>query len=149
YIKDGKLHDSFGKVIDENIFDDDGKSQTLLTKVLAADSVWGGEKMSHFWTADIKLDGDGNPVAILTCRANDEPENTNFDDRRLFYARFDGSKWHTHHLAKAGPCLWKAEQDYTGLGAVHPFDANTVYISTPIDPMSGAKLAHHEIFKGM
>lgn len=148
YIARGKLHDSFGKVIDENIFDDAGESQTKLTKILAADSVWNGEKMTHAWTTDVRLDDAGNPVGILTCRANDEPENSNFNDHRFFYARFDGKKWHTHQLAKAGPRLWESEQDYTGLGAVHPHDANTVVISTPIDPRDGATLAHHEIFEG-
>lgn len=148
YIQNGRLHDSFGKVVDENVLDPEGRSQTGLTTILAAGSVWGGERMTHAWTSDLRLDAEGNAVAILTCRANDEPENSNFEDHRFFYARFDGRQWRTHQLARAGGRLWESEQDYTGLGAVHPLDPNRVVLSAPIDPRDGKRLAHHEIFEG-
>jgi BNR repeat-containing family member len=140
YLKDGKLHRSDGTVIDEHIIGGTGKSQTNLTKIFAASSVFNGETMTHAWTADIQLDPAGRPCAIITARANDEPDNTNFDDHRFFYARYDGSKWNVVHLAKAGARLWDAEQDYTGLAAIDPADSNVVYVSTPIDPRTDKPL---------
>jgi hypothetical protein len=149
YVKGGKLHDSAGTVIDDNIFDDQGQSQTRLTRIFAADTVIGGDTMTHGWTVDLRLDRSGNAVALISCRANDIPENSNFNDHRFFYARFDGRQWHTHQLAKAGARLWDYEQDYTGVGAIHPHDTNVVYISTPFDPRDQSPLAKHEIFKGV
>jgi hypothetical protein len=148
YVKGARLHDSEGTVIDDNVLDADGKPQTALTKVFAADSVWNGETMTRAWTTDIRLDRDGHPVAVISCRANDVPQNSNFNDHRFFYARFDGTRWNVHQLAKAGARLWQSEEDYTGLGAIDPYDVNTVYIAAPIDPRDGSTLAFHEIFKG-
>jgi hypothetical protein len=105
--------------------------------------------MTRAWTADMKLDQSGRPVGLITCRANDVPENTHFEDHRLFYARYDGTTWHVHQVAKLGARLWGSEQDYTGIGAVHPHDANIIYISTPIDPRDQSALRNHEIFKGV
>lgn len=148
YVKAAKLHRSDGTVVDDNVLDPEGKPQTELTKIFAAGSVIGGETMTHAWTVDLRLDAGGHPVAILSCRANDVPENTNYNDHRFFYARFDGKQWHVHPLARAGARLWQSEQDYTGLGSIDPYDVNTVYVSAPIDPRDGSTLGHHEIFKG-
>jgi len=149
FIRGGKLHTSDGSVTDGNVFSDQGRSQTHLTRVFAADSVWNGETMTHAWTTDLRLDQEGHPVALITCRANDIPENSNYDDHRFFYARWDGRQWIVHQVAKAGPCLWRKEEDYTGLGSIHPHHPDTLYLSTPIDPRDEAPLAHHEIFKGV
>ncbi|MFT3766978.1 MAG: hypothetical protein QM820_15890 [Minicystis sp.] len=88
-------------------------------------------------------------MRFLTARANDVPENTNFDDHRFMYARFDGAAWHVYPLAKAGARLYDIEEDYTGLGALDPHHLDTVYISTVIDPRSGKTTAKHEIYKGV
>jgi hypothetical protein len=149
YVQGGKLHRSDGTVVDENVFDNDGKPNTELTPVFLADSKINGELMTHGWIVDIRLDHDGYPCAIISCRANDVPNNTNFNDHRFLYAKFDGSKWNMHELAKAGPRLWNEEQDYTGLAALNPNDCSTVYISAPIDPTTGSTLKKHEIFKGV
>jgi BNR repeat-containing family member len=151
YLQDGKLHKSDGMVVYENVFDGGGVPQTELTKVFAADSVWNGDTMTHAWTMDLHIDSAGRPVGLISCRANDDPENTNFSDHRFLYARFDGSTWQVHQLAKAGACLWPAEQDYTGLAAINPNNVNEVYASTTIDPRDpGAPgLKVHEIFKGI
>jgi hypothetical protein len=148
FIQGGKLHKSDGTVVDEDIFKSPGHPQTELTKIFAANSVFDGETMTHAWTMDLHLDGDGRPVALISTRANDLPENTNFNDHRFFYVRFDGHEWQVYPLAKAGACLWAAEQDYTGVAALDPSDVNVVYVSTTIDPRNGATLAVHEIFKG-
>jgi hypothetical protein len=149
FIKGGKLHKSDGTVVDDNVLDDQGHPQTELTRIFEAGTKIGDESMTRGWTADIRLDGKGNPVALITCRANDVPENSNFSDHRFFYARFDGKQWHTHYLAKAGASLWEAEQDYTGLGALDPRDPSRLFISTPIDPRTNSRLGMHEIFRGV
>lgn len=149
YIAGQQLHRADGSVLDEDIFDDDGKSQTQLTVVFGANTEVDGELMTHAWTADLRRDSHGNLAGLITCRAGDVPENSNFDDHRFFYARFDGTDWTTHQVAKAGPKLWDREQDYTGLGAIDPNDLNTIVISSPVDPRTNEPLAHHELFKGV
>jgi hypothetical protein len=148
YLQGGKLHRSDGTVVDENVLDDIGHPNNELTPVFIADSEIDGNPMTHGWIVDIRLDAGGHPCAIISARANDVPENTNFNDHRFLYARFDGSKWNLHELAKAGARLWTDEQDYTGLAALNPNDCKTVYISTTVDPDTGAALKMHEIFKG-
>ena len=149
YLKAGKLHRSDGAVVPGGGLDGDGVAQTKLTRIFSAGSVWNGEVMTHAWTMDLKVDGAGRPVGLVSCRANDVPDNTNFGDHRFLYARFDGTNWQVHPLAKAGACLWPAEQDYTGLAALNPSNLNEVYASTTVDPRDGARLKVHEIFKGV
>ena len=50
----------------------------------------------------------GKPYGLVSARADDEPDNTNFQDHRFFYIRFDGKKWQVNELAKAGrmPLGW-------------------------------------------
>ena len=158
YVKNAALHRADGMVIDDNILDPHGQPQTKLTKVFAADTIVNGDVMTRAWTADLKLDEAGRPVGVISCCANDTREGAarrkvsppdQPSDLRLFYVRFDGQQWHAHHLAKAGPGLLPHEQEYCGLGAIDPSDAKRVYISTPIDPRTDAKLPHHEIFRGV
>jgi hypothetical protein len=150
YVQGGKTHRSDGTVVDEDLFDADKAPKPAdLTKVFAADTVVDGEPMTRCWTTDLQLDGEGRPVALITCRANDTPANSNFNDHRFFYGRYDGQKWNVHQLAKAGARLWAAEQDYVGGGAIDPQHPEVVYISTPIDPRTNAKLDKHEIFKAV
>jgi hypothetical protein len=149
YVRNGRLHRSDGTLAHGNVFDGGGARQAELTKVFSAGSVWNGETMTHAWTMDLHVDASGRPAGLFSCRANDEPDNTNFSDHRFFYARFDGSGWRVHQLAKAGACLWRAEQDYTGLAALNPGNLDEVYASSTIDPRDGAALKVHEIFKGV
>lgn len=149
FVQGGKLHRTDGAVIDENVFDKDGQPQTKLTKVFAADSVFGNDMMTHAWTVCLHRDPAGKLFALITSRANDIPENSTFADHRLFYAWLDGTAWRVHEVAKLGPCLWSAEQDYTGIGDIDPMNLNVVYVSTPIDPRDGKVLTVHEIFKGV
>ncbi len=148
YLQGGKLHRSDGTIVVDDVLHATGFPQTELTKVFAADTVFAGDKMTHAWTVDLKLDAAARPYAILSCRANDVPENSNFEDHRFIYARFDGSRWNVHQLAKAGARLWAAEQDYTGLAALDPSNPAALYISTTVDPRDDRRLAVHEIFRG-
>jgi hypothetical protein len=155
YLEEGALHRSDGTVLDAEALRGAAPSQAKLTTVLAADSQWDGEWMSHCWTCDIRRSPDGTVAAVLTARAADGPAAANEQyhrkqpapDLRFFYARMSpAGVWSVHPLAKAGPGLMPHEEDYTGLAAIDPYDLDTVYISAPVDPRTGAALAHHEIF---
>jgi hypothetical protein len=148
YLMNGRLHRSDGTVVDKDVFNSPGHPQTQYTKIFAANSEFDGETMTHAWTMQVCLDSSNLPCALISCRANDQPENTNFADHRFFYCRYDGKQWNVRQLAKAGPCLWPAEQDYTGLATLNPNNFNEVYISTTIDPRYNRDLHVHEIFKG-
>jgi putative BNR repeat neuraminidase len=148
YIQGGKLHRSDGSVVEANLFNSAGHSQTELTRVFFANSMFDGTIMTHAWTISLAIDASGQPYGLISARANDQPENSNFEDHRFFYVRFDGKAWQVNELAKAGACLWDAEQDYTGLAALDPSDPNIVFISTTIDPRNDSDLGVHEIFRG-
>jgi hypothetical protein len=143
FIASQKLHRADGMVVDPNLFDGTAVAPSNLTPVFLADTIVGGQAMTHAWTTDIALDPSDHPYVVFTTRVNSATT-----DHRFFYARYDGAAWNVHPLAKAGGFLYDAEADYTGLAALDPHDPNTLYISTPIDPRSDAPLPHYEIFKG-
>src|SRR5262249_4626150 len=57
-----------------------------------------------------------------------------------YYARFDGTAWHTYRLAYGGTEFFGSEGDYTGLVALDPNNPNRVVISTNADPVTGQPL---------
>jgi hypothetical protein len=148
YVKDGKIYNSGGTVIDQTLADNSGQDITKYTKVFATGSTVGGVKLERAWNADLVRYDDGTIAAIWTARVtgtgSDDP------DKRLMYARYDGSAWKLTYLAKAGTKLYADEQDYTGLGALHPDDPTTIYLSTPYNPStdSMASGAKREIWRG-
>ncbi|TDD22925.1 hypothetical protein E1218_18600 [Kribbella turkmenica] len=154
YLEGGALHRSDGTVVDPVALKGEAPSQVELTTVLRAGSVWDGEPMTHCWTIDIRRADDGTVAAVLLARQDtpDKPEDAferrrNVLDHRYFYARLaPGGEWEVRQLAKAGAGLLPHEQDYTGLVAIDPYDIESLYVSTPIDPRDGTELAHHEIF---
>ncbi|WP_152361190.1 BNR-4 repeat-containing protein [Microlunatus speluncae] len=145
YLRGGALHRADGTVTDPRVIGGAGTSQTGLTTIFDSGQVIDGDPMSHAWTCDLRRNAAGELAAIITCRAGEESA---LEDRRFFYGRLTGTDWRVRPLAKAGPPLWAREQDYTGLGAIDPADLDTLYLSTPIDPRTGDRLAHHEIFAG-
>ena len=149
FVSGGRIHRSDGTIVDNDILASPAPAPTELTRVFAAGTAIDGEVLTRCWTSDLALDGTGHPYGVFMCRANDEPANSNFNDHRFLYARFDGTAWQAHRLAKAGGPLWPGEQDYVGGAAVDPQDRNIVYISASIDPRDDTKLAKHEIFKGV
>lgn len=150
YLEAGALHRSDGTVVDPVALKGEAPSQVELTTVLEAGSLWDGEPMTHCWTIDIRRSSDGTIVAVLLARHEEEPSTDRHRvvaDHRYFYARLvPGGEWQVRQLAKAGPGLLPHEQDYTGLVAIDPYDVDSLYVSTSIDPRDGAELAHHEIF---
>jgi hypothetical protein len=151
YLEAGALHRTDGTVVDPAALDGEAPSQVELTTVLEAGSLWDGEPMTHCWTIDIRRAADGTLAAILLARQEDPSDRSDrhreVRDHRFFYARLaPGGKWQVRQLAKAGPGLLPHEQDYTGLVAIDPYDVDSLYVSTPIDPRDGTALPHHEIF---
>lgn len=104
----------------------------------------GGRRDNRGWTSSIRLDKDGHPVIGYTVYKTNE-------DHRYGYARFDGRTWHNHEVAFGGSCFWEKENDYTGLITIDPTDANTIYLSTNVDPRTGKKTGtgKHEIYKAI
>ncbi len=177
YVSDGKTYDMAGNVVDANLFDNENTAGVgvvpdinKFTNVRLADgntlvnpnanSNANGPGTHRLWTVDLAVDGSQNPVGMYIGRHDVNAVNpggdTNPIDHRIFYARWDGSSWQNHELARMGDRLYrgtdKSEQDYTGLGALVPGDPNTVFISTPYDPRdpAGATVTpSYEIYKGI
>ena len=148
YVKDGKIYNSAGTVIDQTLADKSGQDITKYTQVFKTGSTVGGVKLEHAWNADLVRYDDGTIAAIWTARVSGTGSTD--PDKRLMYARYDGSSWKLTYLAKAGTKLYADEQDYTGLGALQPDDPTTIYISTPYNPSTDtmASGAKREIWRG-
>jgi len=144
YMKNGMSFDSHGALMDSTISDKSAPKPADFTLVFAANTVVEGITMTRCWTIDLQTYQDGTIATIFKARANNSEM-----DHRFFYARFDGSGWTSTYLGKAGSKMYWSEQDYVGLGALHPNDPNTIYISTPFDPRDDADLGVREIFKGV
>lgn len=98
------------------------------------------------WTTDVRVDGAGVPHALFTVQRGDGDKrhlpHEGGADLRFMYARWDaaGRAWRVAEAAHAGSRLYAPEVDYTGLGALHPYDARLMYISTNAHPVTGAPL---------
>ncbi len=114
------------------------------TALLTPGQRFGGVPMHHGWTIDLDVDADGNPWAVFSARANADD-----GDHRFFYARHDGERWGVYEVAKAGGYLYQAENDYTGLAALHPGDPDRLFVSTTVDPRDDTQLERYELFSGV
>ncbi len=111
----------------------------------SATQIYAGDLDHNAWTADMQLDASGFPYVGFTERRNRDPL-----DLRYHYARWDGAAWHEHEIAHAGWRLYAGQDDYTGNLALDPADPDRVFISSNVDPDTGALLAsgHYELFVG-
>src|SRR6185436_9332398 len=103
-----------------------------LTKVFA------GDPDNVAWMTDIKLDRKKQPYVAFSVQKDGagKPKGQGGMDHRFYYARFDGKQWNVQEIAHAGTRLYRNEDDYTGLVALHPSDPDVLYISTDADPVS-------------
>jgi hypothetical protein len=147
YVKGGKTYNSLGTEVDANLSDMSAPDINKFTKVFGTGSmIKPGVTLIHMWNSDLVRYADGTIVGIGQGRANGD---TNDPDKRFLYMRFDGQTWKSTYLVKAGKKLYDSEQDYTGLGAVHPNDPHTIYISTTTDPRDDTTaFPKHEIWRG-
>jgi hypothetical protein len=172
YVSDGKTYDMLGNVIDGNLFNNEDTAGVgavpdinLFTNIRLADGNSlespnanpnaNGVGVHRLWTVDMSLDENQNPVAMYIARDDPNATNPGNDtniDHRIYYARWNGTEWTNHELARMGERLYNSEEDYTGNGALVPGDPNTVYISTQYDPRdaTGATTTtRREIYKGV
>jgi hypothetical protein len=153
YIKDGKIYNSTGTVIDDTLKDTSAsatsaKDISAYTQVFKTGSTIGGVKLDHAWNHDIVRYADGT-VAILG-QARVTGTGTDDPDKRILYFRFDGTSWKSTYLVKAGTKLYSSEQDYTGLSAFDPDDPHIIYVSSLYDPRDDTtKTAKREIYQGI
>jgi hypothetical protein len=153
YVQDGKVYNSTGTVVDDALKDTsstatNAKDISSFTQVFKTGSTIGGVKLEHAWNHDIVRYADGT-VAILG-QARVTGTGTDDPDKRMLYFRFDGKAWKATYLVKAGPKLYSSEQDYTGLGALHPDNPNVIYISTNYDPRDDKTTSSkREIWQGV
>ncbi len=145
YLQDGKtIFDMAGKKL--GTLDPESSESGIAPE--AGTKLFAGTPDNRAWCSNLSLDAAGAPVAVYSVRKSN-------DDHRYRYARWDGKKWIDAEIAYAGSCLYKAENDYTGLIAVDPKNPKIVYISADVDPTTGKALTsktdgkrHWEIFRG-
>jgi hypothetical protein len=157
YMKSRKGYNSYGTVIDSNLFNRDACSVQAYTPIFITDPC---QLLWHTgWTNELELDKNGFPVCLFQTRYGTQPwgsgpnppdqQNKGAYDHRFFYGRFNGTSWTSTELCKMGTGLHWPEQDYIGMGCIHPDDANVIYVSTNYDPVTDVNIGKHEIFKGV
>jgi len=149
YVQNGNSYDSYGTEVDSDIYSDSHipTAEDEFTTVFAANTVLNTYTMTNCWNDDVQRYEDGTIAAIISARTGGSPSDPN---HCFIYCRFDGSSWTPTYLVNAGKKMYGSEEDYVGLGALHPNDPNTIYISTPYDPKDDVTfLGVREIFKGV
>lgn len=162
FIKNGNVYTSGGEFI--QAISDGPFEPSALTKI------YQGGKDNVAWTTDLHLDEAGNPFTVFSVQMNDgdkerHKEQLHGDDMRYYFAKWQTpswwefwgeAKWQVNEIAYAGSRLYNREQDYTGLAALNPQNANEMVISTNADPITGEALIsnadgkrHWELFKGV
>ncbi|KAA0230906.1 T9SS C-terminal target domain-containing protein [candidate division KSB1 bacterium] len=150
YMKNGQSFKSDGTLLDSDITDKTAPKPADFTLVFGANTRVNGDLMSRCWAIDLAAYDDGTIATIFKARVNDDPNHPSNDpDHAFFYARYDGATWTSTYLGKAGKKMYSSEQDYVGLGALHPNDPEVIFISTPFDPRDDAALGVREILKGV
>ena len=146
YLKGGRTYTSTDMQVDADISDGTSPQVTAFTRIFQTGTTIEGQRMHHLWNSDIMRYDDGTIAAIGMARTGTD---TNTPPHSFLYFRFNGTSWSTTYLGEAGTKLYDSEQDYVGLGAVHPNDPRIVYISTYLDPRNDMNLGEHEIFMGV
>ncbi len=81
------------------------------------------------WTWDIHYGKDGNPVCVFQVQVGTD---ATWSTSRIYYyyARWTGTAWQKHFIAKAGRGIYAAESDYGGGMCIDPENPNIIYISS-------------------
>lgn len=136
YKSDGTLIKTMAQVKEDPMIPTDG---TL---------IYDGTTEGRGWVWDIEYDADSNPVAAFINSADHEVGS----DLRYRLARFDSKtqKWQQRQIAFAGTHLYVPENHYAGGITIDPDNADTVYISTDVDPTTGEPdtTGRYQIFQG-
>ncbi|NQX00828.1 glycoside hydrolase family 88 protein [bacterium] len=101
-----------------------------------------GRIIGRRWIRDLKYDGNGQPVAVFVSLSD-------AGDLAYWIARWNESdaQWVTRRIASAGSHL---DHDDAGGIALDPGDDRVVYVSTDVDPATGAANAtgRYQLFRG-
>jgi hypothetical protein len=159
---DNSLYHGFWR--DRQLFHSDGRpigsvSTTTDATIRSWDltRVFQGDPDNVAWMADVELDASGRPYVVFSVQKDGRGlrRGQGGQDHRFHFGRWDGAQWRTHEMAYAGTRLYAGEDDYTGLAALDPQNANVVYISTDADPTTGEPLVssadgrrHRELYRG-
>jgi hypothetical protein len=159
YVSGNQIYNSTGTVVDSSFSGAAATSMAVninqYTTVFKTGTTINGVTLSHAWNHDLVRYADGTVATILQARVTGSwtagAADTAMDpDKRILYARFDGTSWKLTYLVKGGPKLYSTEADYIGLGALDPDNPNIIYVSTTIDPRDDTtNLGKHEIFEGV
>lgn len=114
-------------------------------KIDEGTTVFSGGANSVAWCNDLAIDSSGHPYLAYSVQIDENPL-----DHRYRYSRWSGEQWFDYEIAFAGERLYSGEDDYTGNIALDPNNPSTVYISTNVNPTTGAPLpsGYYEIFQG-
>ncbi len=107
-----------------------------------AETIFKGDSQNSAWTSAIRADAQGRVAIAYSVRKSPS-------DHRFRYAVWDGKAWNDKNLAYAGPGLYPAAYDYTGLVTIDPSNLSRVWFSTNVDPVHGTSLpsGKHEIYE--
>lgn len=113
------------------------------------------------WPSDFHLNEQGHPVVLFSIQKDGAAVRTELEpdtggmDHRCAMAWWDGREWRHREIGYAGTCLYRRENDYTGLGALVPPRCSEVVLSTNAHPQTNEPLIsqidgrrHHELFLG-
>ena len=158
YIQGGKVYNSAGTVMDSSLKDSSTTTSNSVdistyTPVFKTGTSLNGTPICRLWNHDIVRYADGTIAIIGQGRTNecDSTPSGSDPDKRMLYVRWDGSSWTPTYLVNAGSKLYDAEEDYTGLSALHPDNPHVIYISTTYDPRDATEKTttpKHEIYQG-
>jgi len=153
YYKGGKLYDSKDMVVDDNAGDTTAKNVDSFTQVFKTGTmIKQGVSLCRMWNHDIMRYPDGTIVITRQGRAEscDGTPSGSDPDKRIIYARWNGTSWKSTYLVKAGPKLYADEEDYTGLSAIHPDNPNVIFVSSNYDPRDDmTKTNKKELYMGI
>jgi hypothetical protein len=151
YLEDGAIHASDGTRLGR--LTSGGVRWDRLTPV--QDGIPAPEgRDTDVWTADLAV-GPSGPVAVLTVKHPRPPAVAGRSFTQEYrYARWTGRSWRVSHLAWGGSELFADQPSYSGDAVVDPLDPGTVYLSSNVDPRTGAALVsasdgrpHWEIYE--
>jgi hypothetical protein len=105
------------------------------------------------WASDFELDSSGKPYAGIVVR-NNLTDAVGANTLEYYFAHLIGSTWQVSRLGFGGAPLYSGQPNYAGLIALDSVDPNKLYISSNVDPTTGAtllgpdSLQHWQIFMG-
>ncbi|GAB5406856.1 MAG: hypothetical protein Aurels2KO_50870 [Aureliella sp.] len=86
------------------------------------------------WVWDLRRTISGELYAVFVVSHDGASGN----DLRYHYATVQGSRWHVEEVAYAGQHLYEPENHYAGGVVIDAVDPNVLYVSSNVDPTSGA-----------